>query len=216
MRSTIGIVAATVVAVALGAVLGVRSGGQADAAGTFTVTPAQLQINQKISQAAVNRSNQSLNYLRPIRSAQQDTANTTGVQPPLNTGWNTAQIANGAITTAKLAAASVGTAQIANASVTAAKLAPGAAQPTLAVRTATSPAIAPGNSTGEITASCNPGEVAVSGGFSAATPGGAGNPEVVDRPQPATVGGVPTGWTVNVFNNSGVSNTFTVYAVCAA
>jgi hypothetical protein len=207
VRSTLAIVTATAVIVGAGVILGVRSGPErAEAASTFTVTPEQLQINQRISQAAVNRSNQSLNYLRPIRTSQQDSQNTTGVQPPIGTGWTAAQIASNAVTTAK----------IQNGAVTAPKLAAGATQPKLAVRTATSPSIAPGNSTGEITANCNQGEVAVSGGFSAATPGGGGNPLVVSRPQPSTAGGAPTGWTVNLYNNSGVINTYTVYAVCSS
>ena len=55
----------------------------ADAQGDFKVTPAQLQINQKISQAAVRRSNQGLNYLAPIRTSQSDGADTgrNGVTP---------------------------------------------------------------------------------------------------------------------------------------
>lgn len=66
--------------------------GPADAA-SFQVTPAQLQINQRISQAAVRRSNESLDLLDPIRkSGAQDTA----------PGWGTAQIKDGAVTAAKL------------------------------------------------------------------------------------------------------------------
>ncbi|HMN99690.1 MAG TPA: hypothetical protein PKD59_09770 [Miltoncostaeaceae bacterium] len=62
-------------------------------AATFQVTPAQLQINQRISQAAVRRSNEALNLLDPIRkSGAQDDA----------PGWSTAQIRDGAITAAKL------------------------------------------------------------------------------------------------------------------
>ncbi len=62
-------------------------------AASFTVTPAQLQINQRISQAAVRRSNEALDLLDPIRkSGAQDDA----------PGWGTAQIRDGAITAAKL------------------------------------------------------------------------------------------------------------------
>lgn len=64
----------------------------ADAA-TFQVTPAQLQINQRISQAAVRRSNEALDLLDPIRkSGAKDDA----------PGWGTAQIKDGAVTAAKL------------------------------------------------------------------------------------------------------------------
>lgn len=62
-------------------------------AATFQVTPAQLQINQRISQAAVRRSNEALNLLDPVRkSGARDDA----------PGWGTAQIRDGAVTAAKL------------------------------------------------------------------------------------------------------------------
>lgn len=62
-------------------------------AAAISVTPAQLQINQRISQAAVRRSNESLGLLDPIRkSGASDDA----------PGWGTAQIRDGAVTTAKL------------------------------------------------------------------------------------------------------------------
>jgi hypothetical protein len=62
-------------------------------AATFQVTPGQLQINQRISQAAVRRSNESLNLLDPVRKsgARNDAP-----------GWGTAQIKDGAVTAAKL------------------------------------------------------------------------------------------------------------------
>ena len=82
----------------------------ADAQGDFKVTPAQLQINQKISQAAVRRSNQGLNYLAPIRTGQSDAADTgrNGVTPLANVpgsgqGWTSSQIGNAAITGSKIA-----------------------------------------------------------------------------------------------------------------
>jgi hypothetical protein len=63
-------------------------------AASFQVTPAQLQINQRISQAAVRRSNEALDLLDPVRkSGAQDDA----------PGWGTAQIKDGAVTPAKLA-----------------------------------------------------------------------------------------------------------------
>ncbi|MDA2953621.1 MAG: hypothetical protein O2976_03280 [Actinomycetota bacterium] len=74
-----------------------------------TSTSAQLMINQKISQAAVRRSNSALNYLAPIRTTTTDAANTgaNGVTPLSKVvgsglGWTTAQIANAAVTPAKL------------------------------------------------------------------------------------------------------------------
>lgn len=85
---------------------------RADAQGGFAVTPAQLQINQKISQAAVRRSNRTLNYLAPIRTRASDAADdgTRGVRPlgaipGAGEGWGTGQIADGAITGQKLAGA---------------------------------------------------------------------------------------------------------------
>ena len=87
------------VGVAAGAVLGlggviVAEQATTDAeAASFSVTPAQLQINQRISQAAVRRSNESLDLLDPVRkSGAQDDA----------PGWGTPQIRDGAVTAAKL------------------------------------------------------------------------------------------------------------------
>lgn len=68
--------------------------------GTFKVTPAQLKINQRISQAAVRRSNESLSLLDPIRPMSN--------QPTKVLGWKTATIADGAITGPKLADGAVG------------------------------------------------------------------------------------------------------------
>lgn len=99
-------------AIAAGAVLGtaailVASGTAANENGA--TASQQLLINQRISQAAVKRSNQSLNYLAPIRTTATDTANTgaNGVTPLSRVtgsgqGWTTAQIANQAVTPAKL------------------------------------------------------------------------------------------------------------------
>jgi hypothetical protein len=83
------------------------------------VTAEQLTINQRISQAAVRRSNSALNYLAPVRTPATDTANTgrDGVTP-LNRvagageGWPTAAIANAAVTQAKIANGAVGNAQL--------------------------------------------------------------------------------------------------------
>ena len=91
-RWWIGVAAGMVLG--LGAVVAVQaSTGEASAQGGFTVSPEQLRINQRISQAAVNRSNEALNLLDPVRkSGPTDTA----------PGWATTQIADNAITRTKL------------------------------------------------------------------------------------------------------------------
>lgn len=94
------------VACALGAVVAVSAAtGQAQAQSGFTVSAGQLQINQKISQASVRRSNRALNHLAPVRTQASDAADdgTGGVKPPAGTGWTAEHIADGAITNAKLA-----------------------------------------------------------------------------------------------------------------
>jgi len=67
---------------------------EASAQARFTVSAEQLKINQRISQAAVRRSNESLTLLDPVRkSGASDDA----------PGWGTTAIANKAITAEKLA-----------------------------------------------------------------------------------------------------------------
>jgi hypothetical protein len=63
-------------------------------AAQFRVTPEQLRINQRISQAAVRRSNESLGLLGPIRPRQN--------QPNRVLGWRTQDIRDGAVTAGKL------------------------------------------------------------------------------------------------------------------
>jgi len=118
---------ATIAVIGTAAALAVSG---ASASTPHAIPSAQLKINQRISQAAVLRSNQSLNYLAPIRTGASDAANTgrSGVTPISKVvgsglGWTTAQIANGAVTSAKLANDAVTSAQIANGAVTSAKLA---------------------------------------------------------------------------------------------
>jgi len=99
-------------AIASAAVLGtaiVLVGSGTAATENANTVSQQLLINQRISQAAVRRSNQSLNYLAPIRTTATDAANTgaNGVTPlskvpGAGQGWTTAQIANQAVTPAKL------------------------------------------------------------------------------------------------------------------
>jgi hypothetical protein len=84
-------IAAVVVVSAATETATAQTAGQAN----FRVTAGQLRINQRISQAAVRRSNESLRLLDPIRdSGANDDA----------PGFGTARIANGAITQAKLGA----------------------------------------------------------------------------------------------------------------
>jgi hypothetical protein len=91
-RWWIGVAAGMVLG--LGAVIAVQaSTGEASAQSGFTVSAEQLRINQRISQAAVNRSNEALNLLDPVRkSGPSDTA----------PGWGTTQIADNAVTRTKL------------------------------------------------------------------------------------------------------------------
>ncbi len=127
-----GVGAACGVALGLAGVFALDAGtGQADGQAGFTVSAAQLKINQSISQAAVRRSNRSLNYLAPVRTAAGDAADTgrSGVTPLAavpgsGQGWRGAQIADGAITTGKLAGGAVGGAQIADGAVGEAALSP--------------------------------------------------------------------------------------------
>ncbi len=118
------------VAIATIAVIGTATALVISGASAAPSTTQQLQINQKISQAAVIRSNQSLNYLAPIRTTTTDAVNTgkagvTRLSSVVGSGlgWTTAQIANGAVTTAKIATGAVASAQIANGAVTSANLA---------------------------------------------------------------------------------------------
>jgi hypothetical protein len=101
-------------AIASAAVLGTAAvlvGSGTAATENANTTGQQLLINQRISQAAVRRSNSALNYLAPVRTTASDAANTgkNGVTPlskvtGAGQGWPTAAIANSAITSAKLAA----------------------------------------------------------------------------------------------------------------
>ncbi len=120
------------VAIATIAVIGTAAALVINGASAAPSTTQQLIINQRISQTAVIRSNQSLNYLAPIRTTTTDAANTgkAGVTRLSNVvgsglGWTTAQIANGAVTTAKIANGAVTTAKIASGVVTSAQIANG-------------------------------------------------------------------------------------------
>ncbi len=87
------------VAVGLGAVVATERATETASAQTaaqagFTLSVEQLRINQRISQAAVRRSNESLNLLDPIRPRQN--------QPDRVLGWRAQDIRDGAVTAAKL------------------------------------------------------------------------------------------------------------------
>jgi hypothetical protein len=76
-------------------VIAFNAATQDASAATFRVTPGQLQINQRISQAAVRRSNESLGLLAPIRRLQN--------QPNQVLGWRSQDLRDGAVTPTKLA-----------------------------------------------------------------------------------------------------------------
>ncbi|MGD9695607.1 MAG: hypothetical protein AB7V42_08110 [Thermoleophilia bacterium] len=83
------------VAVALGAVIAVNAAtDEAGAQGGNLTTRQYIQVTQRIASAAVRRSNESLTLLDPIRPNAK--------QPGKVLGWKTAQIQDGAITSAKL------------------------------------------------------------------------------------------------------------------
>ena len=113
-------------ALGVGVIAAVDAGTQsASAQGGFTLTTAQLKINQNISSAAVRRSNRGLNYLAPIRTAATDNADTgaNGVRPlsqipGSGDGWTSSQIGNNAITTAKVANEAINSEKIAPGGVT--------------------------------------------------------------------------------------------------
>jgi hypothetical protein len=71
------------------------------ASGQSSSSAQQLIINQKISQAAVRRSNAALNYLQAVRTQANDTANgispsnPIGVQSPTGAGWLGSEISTG-------------------------------------------------------------------------------------------------------------------------
>lgn len=85
------------VALGLGGVVAVDAATDTASAqaAKFTVSAEQLRINQRISQAAVRRSNESLDLLNPIRRQPQI--------PNKVLGWRTQDIRDDAVTSAKLA-----------------------------------------------------------------------------------------------------------------
>ena len=92
----------------------VSTPAKAQSARGVQVTAGQLLINQRISQAAVRRSNEALQLLDPIRP----NAN----QPAKVLGWRTADLRDGSVTTPKLGDAAVTEPKIADGSVGQSKL----------------------------------------------------------------------------------------------
>ena len=94
-------------ALGLGGILAMDAATEsADAQGEFTVSAEQLQINQRISQAAVRRSNEALGLLGPVRPA--DSTDRNPVDPfatvERGSGWPTTALADGGVTSRKLSA----------------------------------------------------------------------------------------------------------------
>jgi hypothetical protein len=108
MRSRWWVGVAAGVALGLGVVVAVDAGtDDASAQGGFRVSAEQLRINQRISQAAVRRSNQSLDLLDPITRQPKI--------PNKVLGWRTQDLRDGVITSAKIANGSVVEADLATA-----------------------------------------------------------------------------------------------------
>jgi hypothetical protein len=76
----------------------------------------------------------------------------------------------------------------------------------------------PDNVNDTLSVSCNPGERAT-GGAARLTDGSAANVTFFNpggSPIPEVQGATPTGWSVSYFNDSGQTDTFRVYAICAS
>lgn len=111
-----GAIGAGLAAAALWAGDGLTDRATAQGAGGIELSATQLRINQRISQAAVRRSNESLQLLDPIRPAI--------AQPAKVLGWRTGDLRDGAVTTPKVEDGAISTPKIADGSVTRSKLAP--------------------------------------------------------------------------------------------
>jgi len=91
------VIAAVAVLVEAAALFGRATTERAEAQSAVVSTPEQLRINQRISQAAVPRSNRALDILRPLTAPSPSPGDTNG--------WRTREIRDGAITERKLAPA---------------------------------------------------------------------------------------------------------------
>lgn len=104
--------------VALGMTAAIVAGqitGQASAqASRVTLSVEQMLINQRISQAAVRRSNESLNLLDPIRPQAN--------RPQKVLGWRTQDLRDAAVTSTKIVDKAVTTVKLADDAVTPDKL----------------------------------------------------------------------------------------------
>jgi len=99
------------VALGLGAVVAVEAGTQdASAQGGFAATAEQLRTNQRISIAAVRRSNEALTLLDPIRRQPKIPQKVLGwrSQDLRDGAVSAAKIANGAVSEAKLSSSAAG------------------------------------------------------------------------------------------------------------
>ena len=95
------------VVLGLAVVVGVEAGtDDASAQGGFAATAEQLRTNQRISIAAVRRSNEALNLLDPIRRQPK--------LPQKVLGWRTQDLRDGAVSTAKIANGAVSDAKLAS------------------------------------------------------------------------------------------------------
>ena len=95
------------VVLGLAVVVGVEAGtDDASAQGGFAATAEQLRTNQRISIAAVRRSNEALNLLDPIRRQPK--------LPQKVLGWRTQDLRDGAVSAAKIANGAVSDAKLAS------------------------------------------------------------------------------------------------------
>lgn len=111
MRARWWVGVAAGVALGLGVVVAVEAGTEdASAQGGFAVTAEQLRTNQRISQAAVRRSNEALLLLDPIRRLPKLP------QKPL--GWRSQDLRDGAVSGPEIANGAVSEAKLAPSIVT--------------------------------------------------------------------------------------------------
>jgi hypothetical protein len=95
------------VALGLGVVVGVEAAtDDASAQSGFTASAEQLRTNQRISIAAVRRSNEALSLLDPIRRQPK--------LPQKVLGWRSQDLRDGAVTGTKIANGSVGESDLAS------------------------------------------------------------------------------------------------------
>ncbi|HVH01030.1 MAG TPA: hypothetical protein VM844_09710 [Miltoncostaeaceae bacterium] len=105
MRTRWWVGVAAGVALGLGTVVAVEAATEdASAQGGFAVTAEQLRTNQRVSIAAVRRSNESLQLLDPIRRQPKLP------QKPL--GWRSQDLRDGSVSSAKIAGGAVSEAKL--------------------------------------------------------------------------------------------------------